>query len=107
MKQSHFVFPKKTVKDLELHNKRVLLRADFNVPLNEAGKIDSDFRMTATLPTIEYLLKRQAEVVIVVHLGRPEGRTVPSLSLEPIAQHLGDLLKREVGFIDDCIGDKV
>lgn len=100
-------FHKKTIKDLALDNKRVLLRADFNVPLDEDGEIASDFRIKSTLPTIEYLLKHKAEVVILAHLGRPGGKREKSLSLEPIAKKLGELLKKPVEFIDDCIGDRV
>lgn len=102
-----YVFPKKTIKDIDVRQKRVLLRADFNVPINEHGEIDSDFRIVAGLETINYLLKHKAEVVILAHLGRPEGKVVNKLSLKPIARHLEDLLGQKVNFIDSCIGDKV
>jgi phosphoglycerate kinase len=105
--KKNYQFPKKTIKDLELRHKRVLLRADFNVPLDEDGKIDSDFRIQSTLETIEYLVKKQAEVVILAHLGRPKGRYNKSLSLEPVAERLSVLLEQPVGFVEDCIGDKV
>jgi phosphoglycerate kinase len=102
-----YIFPKKTIHDISLNNKRVLLRADFNVPLNEDGEIDSDFRIKATLPTITYLLKQKAEVVIIAHLGRPDGKIQKKLSLEPVANRLADLLGQQINFINECIGDKV
>lgn len=102
-----YTFPKKTVRDIPVHGKRILLRADFNVPLNKDGTISSDYRMTQTLPTIEYLLKRQCEVVIISHLGRPKGEVNKEFTLEPVAVHLSELLEHPVEFIGDCIGDNV
>jgi len=98
-------FFKLTIRDVPLDDKNVLVRADYNVPLEKDGTIADDLRIRASLPTIEYLLKRGCKVVIISHLGRPEGRDA-SLSLEPIAQRLAELLKRNVIFVNDCIGDK-
>jgi 3-phosphoglycerate kinase len=92
-------FSKKTIKDINLAGKRVLLRADYNVP-----SVKSDFRIKQSIPTIEYILEQKPEVLIVIsHLGRPEG-VEKKLSLQPIAAHLGDLLKRKVYFAGDCVG---
>jgi phosphoglycerate kinase len=99
-------FFKLTIRDVPLDNLTVLMRADYNVPLNSKGEIGDDLRIRASLPTIENLLKRGCKVVIMSHLGRPDGRD-EKLSLEPIAQRLATLLRREVRFVNDCIGDKV
>jgi len=99
-------FFKRTVKDVPIDRKTVLVRADYNVPLNKKGEISDDLRIRASLPTLEYLLKHHAKVVIMSHLGRPEGRD-KSQSLEPIAERLSELLGKKVIFVDDCIGDKV
>lgn len=104
---STYVFPKKTVKDVPLHGKRVLLRADFNVPLTADGTISSDYRIVQTVPTIEYLLKNKCEVVIISHMGRPKGSADKQWSLEPVAQNLSEKLGHEIDFIDTCIGDAV
>lgn len=98
-------FTKRTVKDIAVSRKTVLVRADYNVPLKD-GEISDDLRIRASLPTLRYLLRQNARIVIISHLGRPEGRDA-SVSLEPIAHHLGELLKTEVAFVEDCIGDKV
>jgi len=99
-------FYKLTIRDVPLDNKTVLVRADYNVPLTKDGEISDDLRIRASLPTIEYLLGRGCKIVIMSHLGRPEGRD-GSLSLEPIAQRLAHLLRKDVRFVDECIGDKV
>ena len=99
-------FFKLTIRDVPLEHTTVLVRADYNVPMTKAGKIGDDLRIRASLPTIEYLLERGCRVVIMSHMGRPEGKD-PSLSLEPVAKRLAQLLKRDVRFVDDCIGDKV
>lgn len=98
---------KKTVRDVPLDGKTVLMRADYNVPLNKDGSIADDFRIRSNLPTVEYLLERGCKVVIISHLGRPEGKRDQRYSLEPAAQRLAELLGRSVLFVDDCIGDKV
>lgn len=94
------------MRDVPLDGKTVLVRADYNVPL-ENGEIKDDYRIRSSVPTIQALLARGCTVVIVSHLGRPEGKVVPELSLEPVAHHLGKLLDLNVHFVDDCIGDKV
>jgi phosphoglycerate kinase len=99
------MFTKKTIRDLDLHGKKILLRADYNVPL-KSGKISDDYRIQKSLPTIEYLLKQDVALIICSHLGRPKG-VDKSLSLAPVAERLGSLLNREVKFARDCIGDEV
>lgn len=99
-------FYKRTVKDIPVDRKTVLVRADYNVPLNKKGEIVDDFRIRASLPTLEYLLKRNAKVVIISHLGRPKGKEA-KLSLEPVATRLSELLNKPVLFVDDVVGDKV
>lgn len=99
-------FFKLTIRDVPLDNQTVLVRADYNVPMEEDGTISDDLRLRASLPTIKYLLKRGCKIVIISHLGRPEGRD-KKFTLEPAALRLAELLKREVRFVDDCIGDKV
>ncbi len=94
------------VKETEVKGKRVLLRADFNVPLKD-GKVAEDFRIRKTLPTINWLRENGASVAIVSHLGRPKGKVVPELSLRPVAERLSGLLGEEVPLIGDCIGDEV
>ncbi|MFA6193597.1 MAG: phosphoglycerate kinase [Parcubacteria group bacterium] len=93
----------KYLKDIDFKNKRVLLRTDFNVPL-ENGQILDDFRIRESLPTIEYILKQdKSKIVIISHLGRPEGKIDPQYSLEPVAKKLGELLGREIIFIKDIL----
>jgi phosphoglycerate kinase len=99
-------FFKRTVKDVPIDHKTVLVRADYNVPLNKKGEISDDLRIKASLPTLEYLLDHHCKVVIMSHLGRPEGRD-KSQSLEPIAERLSELLGKKVLFVEDTIGDKV
>lgn len=99
-------FFKRTIKDVPIDNKTVLVRADYNVPLTSKGEISDDLRIRASLPTLEYLLSHHCKVVVMSHLGRPEGRDA-SQSLEPISVRLSELLGRPVIFVDDCIGDKV
>lgn len=97
----------KTINSQIIQNKKILLRVDYNIDLDSKGKIISDFRIRASLPTINFLLKNKAKKIIIIsHLGRPEGKD-KKLSLLPIAKHLEKLLKQKVVFIDDCIGEKV
>ena len=99
-------FFKLTIRDVPLDNKVVLVRADYNVPLNKKGEISDDLRIKASLPTLKYLHDHGCKVVIMSHLGRPEGRD-PKFSLEQVAVRLAELLDHEVNFVNDCIGDKV
>ena len=115
----------KTLKDFNYQNKRVLVRCDFNVPLSERGEILDDFRIRETIPTIEYLINKWAKVILISHIGRPEGKVNKKYSLKPISQRLEKSLNRKVHpvksakggtakpqfnrvkFLDDCIGEKV
>ena len=98
---------KKTIKDFDLRGKRVLIRADFNVPLDKDLKITDDNRIQATLPTIQYALDHGAKVILMSHLGRPDGKRVSSMSLSPVAKRLSELLHTEVIQASDCIGPTV
>ncbi len=97
---------KKTVRDVELKGKRVLMRADFNVPL-EGDTITDDTRIRAALPTIQYVLDQGASLILMSHLGRPKGSVNPDLSLKPVAARLGELLDGPVAMAPDCVGDEV
>jgi len=94
----------KTIDDLDVSGKRVLLRVDFNVPM-EGGRVTDASRIERTVPTIRALVDRGAKVVAVSHFGRPKGRPVADMSLRPIAQALSDALGAPVAFADDCVGD--
>ena len=99
---------KQTIRDLDIRGKRVLIRADFNVPLEKTtGAITDDTRIRESLPTVRYALEQGSAVVLMSHLGRPDGARVPSLSLAPVAKRLGELLKRPVVFLEDCVGAAV
>ncbi|OGV54790.1 MAG: phosphoglycerate kinase [Lentisphaerae bacterium GWF2_44_16] len=97
-------FKKKTVRDIDLKGKRVVMRVDFNVPV-KSGKVTDDTRITAALPTIKYILEKGASLVLLSHLGRPDGQANPEYSLKPTAVLLGELLKKEVKMAPDCIGE--
>jgi len=97
---------KKTVQDVDVQGKRVLLRVDFNVPLQD-GVITDDRRIRAALPTIKYLLERGATVIAMSHMGRPKGQVVDGLRLTPVAARLAELLDRPVTKLDDCVGEAV
>lgn len=100
------LFTKKTVRDIDVKGKTVLVRADYNVPLDAEGKITDDYRILQSLPTIQYLLKHGAKVVICSHLGRPKSADDQTCSLFPVAKRLQQLLKREVNFVPECIGEQ-
>ena len=100
--------PKKTVEDIEVNGKRVLLRVDFNVPLNiNTGAISDDSRIRASLPTIRYLIDHKAKIILCSHLGRPGGKVVENLRIAPIAQRLSQLMGLPVSTASDCIGQEV
>lgn len=97
---------KKTVVDIAVKDKRVLVRADFNVPLKD-GVVQDDMRIKAALPTIEYLLGQNARIILVSHLGRPKGQVIEELRLDPVAKRLGQILERPVKKLDQVIGPEV
>jgi len=92
------------LKDVDLKNKRALVRVDFDLPLDEKGKILDDFRLRESLETIRYLIKQEAKIILISHLGRPSGKRVKKLSLQPIAERLEKILKKKVRFSKDIIG---
>ncbi|MDX2127947.1 MAG: phosphoglycerate kinase [Chloroherpetonaceae bacterium] len=96
--------PKKSIKDLSVSGKRVLVRVDFNVPLDKNKKIEDDTRIRESLPTIKKIISDGGKAILMSHLGRPKGKT-PEFSLEPVAQRLSELLGKPVAFAHDCIGD--
>ncbi len=98
---------KKTIRDIDVAGKRVLVRVDFNVPLDAEQHITDDTRIVAALPTIRYLQDQGAAVILMSHLGRPDGKVVEQLRLTPIAQHLSELLAQPVQMAMDCVGPEV
>ena len=99
-----------TVNDLELRGKRVFVRVDFNVPMEEKdGRmvINDATRIKETLPTLDLLVSKGAKVILASHLGRPKGQRDPASSLRPVAEKLADMIHRPVAFVDDCVGEKV
>ena len=95
---------KKTLRDVELDGRKLLMRVDFNVPLSKRGDITDDTRIRAALPSIDYAAGKGASLVLVSHLGRPKGQRDPELSLKVVAYHLGGLIEHPVKFAEDCIG---
>lgn len=103
---SDFLFSKKTIRDIDVHGRIVLVRTDYNVPLDGEGQIADDYRIQQSLPTLQYLLERGAKVIICSHLGRPKGPGDTTASLFPVAKRLQLLLKRQVDFVPDCVGPR-
>jgi phosphoglycerate kinase len=101
------ILDKLTIEDLDLRGKRVFIRADFNVPLDENLMITDDSRVRSTLPTINYCIDEGAKIILASHLGRPKGKPDPKYSLAPVSKRLQRLLNKEVIFAPDCIGPKV
>ncbi|MHC4998787.1 MAG: phosphoglycerate kinase, partial [Planctomycetota bacterium] len=98
---------KKTVADIDVKGKRVLMRCDFNVPLDENQTITNDGRITKAMPTIRHILDGGASLILMSHLGRPKGEPDPKFSLAPVAKRLSELLGKDVTMAPDCIGDEV
>ena len=101
---------KLTVRDLDVRGKRVFLRVDYNVPLEEKDGqmvITDATRITATLPTLKLLIEKGGKLILTAHLGRPKGKPEPTMSLKPVAAKLSELLGKPVTFVDDCVGEKV
>ena len=100
---------KKTIKDLDLKNKRVLVRCDFNVPLDDEGKITDDNRITTAVPTIKYILEKGGKAILMSHLGRPKGVPDKKLTLKPVAKRLEEVLETEVVFgdYDDVVNEEI
>lgn len=100
---------KKTLKDMNVKGKRVLVRCDFNVPMDDNGEISDDTRIRSSLPTIKYLLERDAKVILMSHLGRPKGEALEKFSLKPVAKRLSEVLDKEVKFLqdDNVVSDRV
>jgi phosphoglycerate kinase len=96
-----------TLKDVDVTGKRVFVRVDYNVPLDEHGNIVDDVRIRETIPTINYLLDRNAKIILASHLGRPKGKPDPKYSLYPVSKRLERLLNKEVKFLPDCVGKEV
>src|SRR6266567_7327175 len=95
----------KTIRDLSLAGKRVLMRVDFNVPQDKVtGAITNTQRISAALPSIKYALEKGASVVLMSHLGRPDGQKIAKFSLKPVAAELAKLLNKPVAFAEDCVG---
>ena len=96
---------KKTVKDIDVENKRVLVRVDFNIPLDKNGQVADDTRITSALPTISYLVENNAKVILVSHLGRPKGKVDERYKMDPVASRLSEIMGKRVVKVDDCVGE--
>src|SRR5438067_8565568 len=97
---------KKSVKDIDVKGKRVLVRVDFNVPLDGA-RVTDDTRIRASLPTIEYLIEQGAKIALISHLGRPDGKVVEKLRMGPVAQRLSEVLPAPAECLQECVGPEV
>lgn len=97
----------RTIQDIDVAKKRVLVRCDFDIPLNKKGKVADDFRIKACLPTIKYLIKKRAKIILLAHLDRPGGKVDPSLSLGPVQDKLTELLELSILKTPDCVGRAV
>ena len=97
------MFTKKTIKDVDVKDKTILLRVDYNVPIKD-GQVSDDYRVKQSLPTLHYLLEQNARLILCAHLGRPDGKPNPELSLKPVAAVLEGLINRPVKFAADCVG---
>ncbi len=98
---------KATVRDVDVRGRRVLVRVDFNVPMNAERAITDDTRIRAALPTVQYLMDQGAKVILASHLGRPKGKPTDEFRMDPVAARLGELLGKPVRKLDDCVGDAV
>jgi phosphoglycerate kinase len=107
MAESRYFENRMTLKDIDLSGKRVLVRVDFNVPLAEDGEVGDDFRIRSALPTIKYIIEHGGIPILISHLGRPKGKVVAGLSLEPVRKVLEGLLGVKVTLAPDCVGDEV
>src|ERR1017187_9641957 len=99
-----------TIRDLDVRGKRVFMRVDYNVPLEEKDGqmvITDDTRIVETLPTLRLLIEKGGKLILTAHLGRPKGKREATMSLKPVAAKLFELLGKPVGFVEDCIGEKV
>ncbi len=96
-----------TIKDIDVNGKKVLVRVDFNVPIDEKGNVLDEERIVSSLQTINYLIENNAKVILMSHLGRPDGEVIEKLKMDKVAKALGDLIEKEIIKIDDCIGEQV
>lgn len=101
------MFHKKTIRDIQIRNKAVLVRVDFNVPLKEDGSVADDYRIEKSIPTIQYLIERNCKIALAAHLGRPGGKKDPKLTMKAVAQRLSELLSQEVHYMTECAGPAV
>jgi len=97
----------KNIRDLNLKNKSVLVRCDFNVPLSKNGEVEDDLRLRRTIPTINYLIEKEAKVILISHLGRPKGKRNENYTLRPVVLKLSDLLGKDVKFVDDSLNNNI
>lgn len=98
---------KLTIRDVDLKGKKVLVRVDYNVPLDKSQNITDDTRIKESLPTIKYLLEKNCKIILCSHLGRPKGKVAPEFSLKPVAKRLSELLNQEIKFAPDCVGNEI